>query len=210
MANPNRALWAHPHSRSDEPAFRGGRLAVHNGWRSLSIIPASASTCSLVAFSRRREDAPCIDLQSLSPIGATARHSAYRPASRISLLQRGFAPTRFGNFGLHAAHPQRGAVHPRCSRARESLAVPHPAAGPRPARRNAPRSAAKCRHSRPRATHGARAPWDKPAATGPALQPVQRRYEVGHKQRNIERLRGHPQSLRSASEKKASQKYQLF
>jgi hypothetical protein len=45
-------------------------------------------------------------------------------------------------------------------------------------------------------------------ATGPASEPVQGHHEVGHKQRNIERSRRHPQSLRGASEKKASQKYQ--
>src|SRR6516164_3733699 len=94
------------------------------GWRSLSISGPRPALALWFAFSRRWEDAPYIDLQSLSPIRTTARHSAYRPASRISPLQRDFAPTRFGNFGLNTAHPQRGAVHPRCSRARESLAVP--------------------------------------------------------------------------------------
>jgi hypothetical protein len=67
-----------------------------------------------------------VDLQSLSPIRATARQSAYRPASGISLLQRHFAPTRFGYFRLHTHQPQRPTVHPRQARAVKPLAVPHP------------------------------------------------------------------------------------
>src|SRR5262249_19116483 len=78
------------------------------------------------AFSRRWEDAPYIALQSLSPIRATARHSAFRPTSRISLLQRDFAPTRFGYFRLHTLQPQRPTVHPRHARAVKPPAVPHP------------------------------------------------------------------------------------
>jgi hypothetical protein len=82
-----------------------------------------------------------------------------------------------------------------------------PAAGPRPVRRNAPPPIAECRHSRPRATPGARAPWDKPACYRSSVGASQPSNEVTHKQHSIVRSRGHHTK---ASEVPGSQKYQLF
>jgi len=123
---------------------------------------------------------------------------------------RGPACHAFREFPVPHCSSPTVAVHPRHARAVEPLAVSHPDLG------RVQFGVTRLHRSPSVGTLGlAQRPVpglrgiSRPA-TGPALEPVQSRHEVGHKQRNIEHLRGHPRSLRSASEKKASQKCQLF
>src|SRR5215831_18979437 len=81
-------VFSHPHSRSDRPTLRRGRLAVHNGWRSLSISRPRPAFALWFAFSRRWEDAPYIDLQRFlqgSLRGTRTQSAVHRPERAPSL-----------------------------------------------------------------------------------------------------------------------------